>query len=437
MSASGTYNTGWNTPYLSAATGAPQCVPTSFDPYYNPTAGIPCSPQNLSGGPGCGPCGPSFGGPGVPRGYSGFGAYNNYAGPYTQTANGAPRPVITRGRRMVMTTWKNNPLVSNRPNQAAHDDADLIDPWGIILFNEKLWVNAAGTDFILNYDTFGNKLLGSITIRDADNISSYPTGIAANCNSNFTVTNGTTTKSSQFVIVTEHGTIQAYSPHVDTLNTFFILNTQVSGRVVVYKGVAIANNRMYLADFFNRRIDVMDDNFVLLDNYTFVDNGPDPIPSDYGPFNIVLIGCFLYVLWAKMDRNVRIANVDGVGNGYISVFDLNGTFIRRFVSRGALNSPWGMVPAPAEPGIPPNSFLVGNQGDGRINIYDSNGAFVSPMMGQDGTPVIIPNVRGLAASYGDINEIYYTSSIERTIDGLVGVLTRDQVVDLSAFRRFP
>jgi uncharacterized protein (TIGR03118 family) len=430
MSASGTYNTGWNTPYLSAAT--PQCVPTNFDPYYNPTAGIPCSPQNLAGGPGgCGPCGP--------RGWSGWAGLgpNNYAGPYTQTSNGAPRPVITRGRRMVMTTWKNNPLVSNRPNQAAHDDIDLVDPWGIILFNEKLWVNAAGTDKILNYDTFGNKLLGSITIRDADNLSSYPTGIAANCNSNFTVTNGTTTKSSQFVICTEHGTIQAYSPHVDALNTFFILNTQVSGRVVVYKGLAIANNRMYLADFFNRRIDVMDDNFVLLDNYTFVDNGADPIPTDYGPFNIVLIGCFLYVLWAKMDRNVKIANVDGVGNGYISVFDLNGTFIRRLVSRGALNSPWGMIPAPAAAGIPPNSFLVGNQGDGRINIYDSNGAFVAPMMGQDGTPVIIPNVRGLAAYYGDINEIYYTSSVERLIDGLVGVLTVDQEVDLSTFRRFP
>jgi hypothetical protein len=39
--------------------------------------------------------------------------------------------------------------------------------------------------------------------------------------------------------------------------------------------------------------------------------------------------------------------VAGVGNGFIEEFDTSGTFIRRFATRGLLNSPIGATIAPA------------------------------------------------------------------------------------------
>lgn len=408
-----------------------------YDPYYNPGGANPCGP------PGCGPCGKGGYGNGYGHGdrwgrsdsqrfdRQGASPIQNPLNPNVVNPNLdriTIRPVLTRGRRAI-TTWKSNYLVSNRPNQAAHIDADLVNPWGMLVYNHQLWLTAGGTDKILNYDLFGNKLLGSVSVRNAENISSYPSGIAANCSANFTVSNGNRTTSSQFIISTKNGTVQAYSPQVDPLRTFFIMSQKLTGVTTVYKGLAIGESRLYLADFFGRKIDVRDDTFAPLQNFHFIDSDTTmPIPSDYGPYNIVLIGSFLYVLWAKKDPTVTIYNVDGVGNGYISVFRLDGSFVRRFYSRGVLNSPWAMIPAPAEAGNPPGSFLVANNGDGRIHVFDCQGRLVGPMLNQDGTPIVIPGVHGLAPNYTDFSEIFFTSSIDPNIDGLVGSLVKDQVI---------
>ncbi len=40
-------------------------------------------------------------------------------------------------------------------------------------------------------------------------------------------------------------------------------------------------------------------------------------------------------------------NVGGPGNGYVAMFNLNGSLIANLVSQGPLNSPWGMAIAPA------------------------------------------------------------------------------------------
>jgi len=37
----------------------------------------------------------------------------------------------------------------------------------------------------------------------------------------------------------------------------------------------------------------------------------------------------------------------GPGNGFVDIYKPNGRFIRRFVSRGQLNAPWGVAMAPA------------------------------------------------------------------------------------------
>ncbi|AKI80384.1 NHL repeat-containing protein [Niemeyer virus] len=333
------------------------------------------------------------------------------------------------GPRRAVTTWKINYLVSNRTNQAAHTDPDLINPWGIAIFGNQLWIANGQTDTITNYDLFGNKLLGSITVRNTAQNSSYPTGIAINCTGNFATTNGTLTKSGLFLTCSEHGTVHSYNPQVDPLVSFLVLNEQLTGEIHVFRGLAVAGDVLYLADFFQSKIMVFDSNYNRLLGFPFVDGDTsDPIPISYGPTNIVNIGCYLYVVYARKDPNVPLQAITGAGFGYISIFNLDGTFVRRFTSRGVLNDPWAIVPAPVECGFPPGSLLVSNHGDGRINAFDCNGRYVGPMLNQSGLPVIIDGLRGLAPHYTDFNEIFFTSEVDENIDGLVGSICKDQVI---------
>ncbi len=84
-----------------------------------------------------------------------------------------------------VTTWKVNYLVSNQSNQAAHIDADLINPWGIVIYDNQIWSVNGGSDSLTNYDIYGNKLLSAASVRNPNGKSSYPTGIAVNCDGNF------------------------------------------------------------------------------------------------------------------------------------------------------------------------------------------------------------------------------------------------------------
>lgn len=346
-------------------------------------------------------------------------------------ANGCNNaPLISPGPPRFVITWRLDYLVSNRQNAASHQDLLLINPWGIVFYNNQLWVVNDGSDTITNYDPFGNRILAPISLRSAFQNASQQTAIVVNCGGGFTVSSNSIGRSSQFLISGEHGTVQAYSPFVDPTQAYMVLNMQLTGEVSVFKGMALANDTMYLCDFFQRHIDVFDANYNRLLGFPFVDNDPmDPIPLTYAPYNIVHIGCYLYVLYAEKDPNLPMTTLDGPGHGFISVFNLDGSFVRRFTSRGVLNSPWAMIPAPCACGIPPGSFLVGNNGDGRINIFDCDGLFVGPLLGQAGLPVVIDGLRGLAAHYtNEFSRIYYTASPDQNIDGMLGVLTAGQTI---------
>lgn len=331
--------------------------------------------------------------------------------------------------RRAVATWKVNYLVSNRSNQAAHLDQELVNPWGIAVYNNQLWVINNYTDRITNYDLFGNRLLGSISTRDAQHDSTFPTGIAINCGAGFNVSNGGFTKAGLLVTASESGTVSVYNPNVNQLDSFIILNKQLTGVITKYKGLAIANGILYLADFNQSQIDVFDSAYNRLLGYHFIDGDTsDPIPLDYGPVNIVHIGCFMYVLWSKKDPNITIHSIEGPGLGYISVFNPDGSFVRRFTSRGVLNNPWAMIPAPCECGYPSGSFIVSNHGDGRCNVFDCNGRYVGPLLNQDGLPLTISGIRGLAPYYTDFNEIFFTAAYEENIEGLMGSFVRDQII---------
>lgn len=336
------------------------------------------------------------------------------------------------GPRRPVPTWRISYLISSKPNFAAHTDPYVLNPWGIVIFNNQLWIVNGTTDVIGNYDLFGNTLLGPITIRDAAHNSSFPTGIVVNCGGGFSVSSAGASRAAQLVVCSEHGTVSAFNPTIDSSAAYLVLNRQFTGRVHVYKGLALANNTLYLADFFGRKIDVFDSNYLQLFGFNFLDDDTtDAIPLDYGPNNIVHIGFYLFVLYTRQNPFIPVHDQDGPGIGFVSVFNLDGSFVRRFTSRGVLNSPWAMIPAPCSCGFPPGSYLIGNNGDGRINVFDSEGLYIGPLLAQSGLPLFIDGLWGLAPHYMiDFNEIYFASAGDEDEEGLVGSLTPDQIVNL-------
>lgn len=329
-----------------------------------------------------------------------------------------------------VTTWKINYLVSNTRSRATHYDVALVQPRGISVYENQLWVANTMSDKITNYDLFGNSLLGSIQVRQNARVVSFPSSVAINCGNGFMVPSANAGgRSALFVTATKTGDISIFNPAIEPQRTILVYTNKETGQVAEYTGLVIANGILYLADFYQRHIDVYGSDFARILGFRFVDDfAADPIPLSYSPHNIVYIAPYLYILYAQRQAGAVVHHVIGPGTGYISVFNLDGSFVRRFYSRGVLNAPWSMIPAPCEVGIPPGSFLVGNIGDGRINIFDYEGNHIGPLIAQSGIPLTIPGLQGLAANYTNVNEVFFTSSEDIDTLGLLGSIVRDKII---------
>src|SRR4029079_2225734 len=154
----------------------------------------------------------------------------------------------------------------------------------------------------------------------------------------------------------------------------------------VYKGSAfqniLGNGYLYAANFHTGKIDVYKGNGAapnLAGN--FVDPG---IPAGYAPFNVQDIGDKIYVTYA-LQNAAGDEDVSGPGHGFVSVFDNQGNFISRVGSQGTLDSPWGLALAPASCGAYAGDLLVGNFGDGTINVFDlASNSFLAQLLASDG-----------------------------------------------------
>src|SRR5262249_17448202 len=157
-------------------------------------------------------------------------------------------------------------------------------------------------------------------------------------------------------------------------------------------------NFLYLTDFHNNKIDVLDSNFHKTTlGGTFTDS---TLPDGFAPFNIAAINGKLYVTYAKQDADAE-DDASGPGNGFIDVFTTDGVFEKRLVSQGPLNSTWGMAVAPASFGDFSNDLLVGNFGNGRINVFNpGTGAFLGTLSSSKNHPLVTEGLWGLAFGNG-------------------------------------
>jgi uncharacterized protein (TIGR03118 family) len=328
-------------------------------------------------------------------------------------------------------------LVSDIPGVAPLTDPDLLNAWGLAASpgtdqapGSPLWVSDNGSD---KTTLFAGAAAGSVVQVLVVNITSgAPTGQVFNPDrTGFFIHDAAgNSGSALFIFASENGAIDAWNPGVGATGPgpSTVTETPISnGANAVYKGLAIAqasdgNTYLYATNFRSGRVEVYDSSFqpVQLPGGLFTDPG---IPAGYAPFNIQELAGQLYVTYAKQDAALH-DDVAGQGHGFVDVFTTDGALIRRLVSHGQLNSPWGLALAPAGFGGFGGALLVGNFGDGHINAYDPDtGTHLGQLRGPGGHPIVIDGLWALRFGNGNAaktGELLFSAGPNGEADGLLG-----------------
>src|SRR5439155_5536661 len=306
----------------------------------------------------------------------------------------------------VTPTFTQTNLVSDVAGMAKITDPNLVNPWGMALgLNSGNWISDNGSGKATTYDGKGQPLPpGSplvVSIPAHGGGMSLPTGVATNATVGFVISAGGKSAASTEIFSTEDGTSEGWNSSVEHSQAVIAVDNSAAG--AVYKGLAIgftgSGAFLFATNFHAGTIDVFDANFRRVRSHG---GFRDPhLPAGYAPFGIAAINAQLYVTYALQDADKEV-DVPGAGHGFINIFDTEGNLLKRFVSRGQLNSPWGMAWAPFEGfGGFNNALFVGNFGDGTVNAFDfDSGEFLGNISDASGTPVHIPGIWALQFGLG-------------------------------------
>ena len=339
-------------------------------------------------------------------------------------------------------------LVSDISGIAAHTDAVLQNAWGVAFSPaaSPFWVADNLTGCSTLYDGQGAKVSlqvkiplpgGTVPSSACKHVDpahppaqspAAPTGVVWNATTSQTtgfLVPGTTTPAS-FIFATEDGTLSAWAGGLTPADQA-VLAADNSASGAVYKGMVFGTNPngvfLFATNFRAGTVDVFDHTYTEVS----VPGGfNDPaIPAGFAPFGIQNIEGDLFVTYAKQDAD-KHDDVAGRGNGFVDVFDTEGHLLRRLVSRGELNSPWGVARASYAFGRFSGDILIGNFGDGRINVYGSDGNFLGTLRGVDNRPIVIDGLWTLTLGGGrnsSSDTLYFTAGPNGEKDGLFGTIT--------------
>ena len=314
-------------------------------------------------------------------------------------------------------------LVSNGAIPALITDPNLVNAWGISESPKSpFWIsdNGAGVSTLYSVPATGgppvSKVNLTVTIPPTSGATvSAPTGQVFNGGVGF--------GGALFLFDSEDGVISGWSGGTSAVKDVD------KGAAAVYKGLAIsnpgaANAVLYATNFRAGTIDAFNNTFAPTLTGDFVDPN---LPAGYAPFNDKVIDGELYVTYALQDA-AKHDDQAGPGHGFVDIFNLDGSFDKRLISQGNLNSPWGMAIAPSGFGSFGGDLLVGNFGNGMINAYDpTTGAFEGVLDGANGNPLVIDGLWGLTfgngAAGGSLNTLYFTAGPNGESNGLFGSLS--------------
>jgi len=311
-------------------------------------------------------------------------------------------------------SWTN--FQSDIAGVAQHVDENLVNPWGMAASsNGTIWISDNGTGVSTLYHQDGTSVPLVVTIPPApqNTGTGNPTGIVFNNTPFFQATQNGNSAPALFIFVSEDGTISGWNPTLDQTNAIVAVEGSQEN---IYKGLTMGmadgHNFLYATNFHSGRVDVFDENFHSVTMGHFFDPN---LPAGYAPFGIRNINGKIFVTYAKQD-NLRKDDVPGPGFGFVNVFNTNGNFLRRLISHGALNAPWGLAFVDGE-------LWVGNFGNGFIHNYDPNtGAFIKTLRRSDGTRLQFDGLWDLLP-LGD--GVYFTAGIADEEHGLFGIITED------------
>jgi uncharacterized protein (TIGR03118 family) len=349
-------------------------------------------------------------------------------------------------------------LVSDIPGLAASNppDASLLNPWGLAYGpTSPFWVsdNNAGVSTLYTGTGFkipltANPSMGvNIPSPDGNPTGGTPTGIVFNGGSGFVVSetvNGVTKSGSAvFIFATEDGTIVGWAPKVDFNNGIIAVDNSGNNFTepdplkqtgAVYKGLAIATDAsgqtlLYASNFRSGKIDVFHSDFTpdtSLPTGAFTD---PHLPKGYAPFDVQELNGKIYVTYA-LQNAAKHDDVGGQGHGFVDSYNLDGSGETRVVTRGRLDSPWGLAIAPASFGDLAGDLLVGNFRNGRINAYslgsNGHGHFQEQLKDANGKPIQIDHLWALKVgndhAAGSSQTVFFTAGINDESDGLFGSL---------------
>jgi uncharacterized protein (TIGR03118 family) len=332
---------------------------------------------------------------------------------------------VPAAARAETNSYMQRNLVSDIPGLAKLHDALLVNPWGLAAGpTTPLWVANNGTDTATIYPGDANGVPVSRAPLVVHIPSAEPTGQVFNDTTGFLMHVGGTDVRATFIFDTQAGDVAAWA-FTDPVRTHARVVAHVDGAAFTGLTLGRVSGRgplLYAADFPNHRILVFNDSFRL----TSVRGGfEDPmVPSDWGPFDVQSIGGRIFVAFAKVSGGDE---VKGPHLGIVDIFNRRGMLLRRFVSGGALNAPWGMTQAPAT-GFGPFSgdVLIGNFGNGLINAYDPvSGEWQGALRRPDGSLLRNDGLWGLRFGNGVTggrHALLFSAGIDDEAHGLVGAI---------------
>jgi uncharacterized protein (TIGR03118 family) len=304
-------------------------------------------------------------------------------------------------------------------------DASLVNSWGLSAGPTTPWWAANnGTNTSTLYSGTGTKLPLTVSVPGS------PTGTVFNGNAaDFGVSQNGKSGPAKFLFATESGTILGWTPAVNGATA--VVGADRSSAGAIYKGLAIANDRLYATDFHNGRVDVFDASFKLV---ATSGGFKDPkVASGFAPFGIQALGSDIFVTYAKQDAAAK-DDTPVPGQAYVDEFTPDGALVGHVVNSGRknapLNAPWGLALAPAGFGGFAGDLLVGNFGNGRISAYAHRGSawvYKGQLRAADGTPISIDGLWAIAfgngAAAGPVTTLYFLSGPSGEQHGLYGSIT--------------
>ncbi len=326
-------------------------------------------------------------------------------------------------------------IVSDSPATAT---AKTYDPnsgssWGIARSSAGPWAVAnAAKGTITVYSASGTIERDAVVVpsgNPAKAPAGSPTGIVFNPSSEFTLSNG---KPAQFLAATLDGIIVGWN---DALPGHTSLSVVDQAGTSAFDGLGIASAKvdgvaatyLYAPDFKNARIEVFDGGFK---HVQVLERAMAKIVDSVyrlaglSPLNVQDVGGNLYISFAQPDAALGgILPVVKTGSGLVISISPEGKRLQVLQRGQFLNSPWAVALAPGNFGLYSHDLLVGNNGNGAINVFNPvTGDFIAQIKDSSNQPLKISGLWALSfggdtARAGPATSLYFAASAGPTFSG--------------------